>query len=81
MPENRLKDAPPMAIDCRKCLYYYLTWDKRAPHGCRAFGFKGRILPSRTVRQSAAGLDCMFYRKRPPRPQAGRDTISLGPNL
>ena len=50
-------------IVCRKCRYYYITWDARQPHGCKAMGFKSRRPPSQIVRQSS-GQDCMRYRPK-----------------
>ncbi len=47
-------------IVCRKCNYYYITWDTRRPHGCRAMRFKSRRPPSLVVRQSS-GQDCLHY--------------------
>jgi len=47
-------------IICQRCKYYYVTWEKTKPHGCRAYGFKSLIIPSTVVRQSS-GSDCNFY--------------------
>ncbi|MGA6925530.1 MAG: uracil-DNA glycosylase [Desulfosarcina sp.] len=47
-------------IVCRKCRFYYLTWDVNQPHGCRAMGFKSRHPPSLVVHRSS-GRDCMRY--------------------
>ena len=46
---------------CRKCLHYFVTWDKAAPHGCKALGFKSRRLPLEAVRASTPGMDCQMY--------------------
>lgn len=35
--------------DCLRCAHYYVTWDPRLPHGCRALGFASRALPSLIV--------------------------------
>ena len=53
-----------MEIDCRKCEYYRVTWDKNAPHGCRVFGFKGKKLPGATVCEASSGRRCQFYRNK-----------------
>ncbi len=45
---------------CHSCRYFYVTWDRNFPYGCRAMNFKSRILPCREVRQ-AAGVDCLDY--------------------
>jgi len=53
-----------MDIDCHKCEHYFVTWDKNAPHGCRAMGFKSRRLPSTVVKKSTPGLDCLSFVKK-----------------
>ncbi|MGX8796486.1 uracil-DNA glycosylase [Fusibacter sp. JL298sf-3] len=50
-------------IDCRKCLYFYVTWDPNRPMGCKAFGFKSRALPSQIVFRSS-GEPCKAYQLR-----------------
>ena len=47
-------------IICQRCKYYYVTWEKNKPHGCRAYGFKSQQIPSVVVKQSS-GSDCNFY--------------------
>ncbi|SPD72664.1 conserved hypothetical protein [uncultured Desulfobacterium sp.] len=53
-----------MIIDCHECEHYYVTWDKYAPHGCRAMGFKSRQLPSMIVKKTPPGLDCLSFIKK-----------------
>ena len=50
-------------IDCHKCKYYYVTWDERFPHGCRAMKFKGKALPSTTV-LSSSNMPCLLFAKK-----------------
>ena len=50
-------------IDCHKCKHYYVTWDKRFPHGCKAMGFKSIQLPSKTVFVSS-NRECLLFKKR-----------------
>lgn len=50
-------------INCRKCQYYYITWDARMPYGCKAFGFKSRQIPSLLVYQSS-GQPCQGYKEK-----------------
>jgi hypothetical protein len=47
-------------IDCHKCRHYYVTWNHEFPHGCRAMGFKGRYMPSISVRR-ISGLSCLMF--------------------
>ncbi len=51
---------PRRTIICRKCKFYYITWDTRRPHGCRAMNFKSRRPPSLVVRQNS-GRECLRY--------------------
>ncbi len=53
-----------MTTDCHKCRFYYVTWDKRFPHGCRGMGFKSLQLPSIVVRQSDAEKECLMYQEK-----------------
>ncbi len=46
--------------DCHKCRYYYVTWDKYFPHGCKAIGFKSRELPSVAVKASSK-WECLLF--------------------
>ncbi|BBO72475.1 hypothetical protein DSCA_64050 [Desulfosarcina alkanivorans] len=47
-------------VVCRKCRFYYITWDSRQPHGCKAMGFKSRRPPSLVVRKNT-GHECLRY--------------------
>lgn len=49
-----------MRIVCQKCQFYYVTWEKNRPHGCKAYGFKSQIIPSTVVKQNS-GAECSFY--------------------
>ena len=49
-----------MRINCKRCKYYYVTWDPRAPHGCKMFGFKSLAIPSIEVRKSS-GKSCEAF--------------------
>lgn len=47
-------------IICQKCKFYYVTWEQNKPHGCKAYGFKSKVIPSIIVKNSS-GTDCSFY--------------------
>jgi hypothetical protein len=47
-------------IVCQKCIYYYVTWQSNQPHGCKAYGFKSKQIPSVVVKQSS-GISCSFF--------------------
>ena len=53
-------ETPIKKIDCHKCRYYYVTWDKLFPHGCRAMKFKSKVFPSVTV-FSSSNNPCMSF--------------------
>ncbi|RFU62521.1 uracil-DNA glycosylase [Peribacillus glennii] len=46
-----------------KCKYFFVTWDKNFPKGCKAFNFKTAILPSQDVYRSS-GQQCMKYEEK-----------------
>ena len=52
-----------LMIDCYKCTHYYVTWDKKFPHGCKAMGFKSKQFPSAMVRLSS-GRECLLFTKK-----------------
>ncbi len=54
--ENRVKT-------CVGCKYYFVTWDTKAPKGCKYFGFKSLKMPCQVVRESS-GNECAFYEKK-----------------
>jgi len=50
-------------VNCMKCKYYYVTWDKEHPRGCKIFGFKTKKMPSVLVYESS-GQECMNFTKK-----------------
>ncbi|PHS58138.1 MAG: uracil-DNA glycosylase [Sulfurimonas sp.] len=50
-------------INCRRCENYFVTWEAKQPHGCRAYGFKSPQLPSIVVYQSS-GFDCSKFKEK-----------------
>ena len=57
---------------CCHCQFYFMTWDKQQPHGCHAFGFKSKALPSRVVEETSAE-DCGYFQERPTPPPVRSD--------
>ena len=47
-------------VSCIKCKFYYVTWDRHRPNGCKYFGFKGRAMPSSIVRNTS-NEDCKAF--------------------
>ena len=50
-------------IICQKCKYYFVTWQKTKPHGCRAYGFKSQQVPSVVIIQNS-GTPCSLYQPK-----------------
>lgn len=63
MINNSDEISKPQKINCYKCKNYYVTWDPRFPCGCRAIGFKGKEIPSISVRKNT-GIDCQFFEEK-----------------
>lgn len=49
--------------DCLRCRYYYITWDKSFPYGCKAIGFKSQESPSAVVFKSS-GIACLMFESK-----------------
>lgn len=62
MTSTRAKARPasPQPVNCYECQHHFITHDKKKPYGCRAFGFKGPMLPSRTV-FATTGTECAYF--------------------
>jgi len=50
-------------IVCQRCKYYFVTWQSSKPHGCKAYGFKSKLIPSLVVKKSS-GMPCVFFESR-----------------
>ena len=48
---------------CIGCVYFYTTWDPKAPKGCKYFGFKSLKMPCQVVKESS-GVACAFYQEK-----------------
>jgi len=47
-------------IDCFTCKYFFITWKKNFPYGCKALGFKSKGMPSGEVFKASA-IKCLKY--------------------
>lgn len=56
---------------CIKCKYFFITWDKTRPYGCRAFGFKAKAIPSVVVKKTS-GEDCAMFESKEGRVETKR---------
>lgn len=50
-------------INCHRCIYYFVTWEAHQPHGCKAYGFKSRAIPSQVV-LSSSGAPCSHFTQK-----------------
>jgi hypothetical protein len=50
-------------ISCNSCKYFYITWNKNHPYGCRAMGFISSKLPSIEVLE-IEGRDCLSFEEK-----------------
>ena len=50
-------------INCYKCKYFYITWDKNFPYGCKAMKFKTKKLPSKVVKENS-NMTCQSFIKK-----------------
>lgn len=66
-------------IDCHRCRHYYVTWDQRFSHGCKAMNFKSRELPSIVVQRNS-GEPCHYYSPKPT-PSRGKTGGNSGTNI
>jgi hypothetical protein len=51
-------------INCRRCKYFFVTWQQDKPYGCKAYGFKSKLIPSMVVFQSS-GMQCSTFEQKP----------------
>ncbi|WP_101842331.1 uracil-DNA glycosylase [Halobacillus sp. Marseille-P3879] len=50
-------------VNCFTCRHFYTTWNPQFPRGCRAYGFKGREMPSTTVLHTT-GTACLQHERK-----------------
>jgi hypothetical protein len=51
-------------INCFKCRYFVITWQKERAYACRAMGFKSRLMPNVVVRR-LSGEACRLFTPKP----------------
>lgn len=57
-----------MAINCRKCKHFFITWDPNNPYGCKSFGIKTKQMPSIEV-YVTSGKECLKFQKKEEAPK------------
>lgn len=55
--------SSPTAPFCRRCQFYYITFDASFPYGCRALDFKSRRLPQYEV-MAASQQRCLAFKPK-----------------
>ena len=48
---------------CLECKYYFITFDPKAPYGCKGYGFKSKAIPSKVVLQSSS-MECKLFEQK-----------------
>jgi len=46
-------------VTCNGCHYFYVTYKKERPWGCKKFGFISKFIPSREV-FNTTGTECAY---------------------
>lgn len=54
-------------VNCYRCEHFSITWLKRRPYQCAAYGFQSPKLPS-TLVYSFSGLRCQLFKPKDPKP-------------
>jgi hypothetical protein len=67
-----LNEKPKKRINCLKCENFYVTWEKKFPNGCRAYGFKTKHMPSMDV-LSSSGVECQLFKEKAVKDKAVKD--------
>lgn len=50
-------------MDCKKCQFFYITWDKNFPYGCRLYEIKSKTTPDVQVLVNT-GIACLGYQPK-----------------
>ncbi len=59
-------------MNCFKCKYFFISWDRDQPNGCKAYGFKSPQSPSLVVKKSS-GSDCKLFAAKPDKRKSSDD--------
>jgi len=49
--------------NCKNCKFFYITWDKNFPYGCKKLKFKSKKIPSDEV-VSLSGFQCLGFEQK-----------------
>jgi|TARA_B110000914_G_scaffold123767_1_gene108041 hypothetical protein len=56
---NNDQTKPSNKVRCYGCFYFYITYKKKRPYGCKKFGFISKIIPSSEV-FNTTGTECAY---------------------
>ncbi len=51
-------------VNCFKCVFFQITYQKEMPYQCNNMAFKSKILPSIVVKKNS-GNDCLVFTPKP----------------
>ncbi|MEN6473681.1 MAG: uracil-DNA glycosylase [Syntrophaceae bacterium] len=57
MPDKQTRTAN---VNCLACRHFFITYNPRFPYGCRAVGFKSRLLPAQEMYRNS-GFQCQLF--------------------
>jgi hypothetical protein len=58
---------------CRNCRHYSVSWDPSAPHSCKLYQIKSKMLPKMIIKQTTGGKDCLGFAPKKKPQDRGRD--------
>jgi hypothetical protein len=47
-------------MNCKECKFFYITWDKKFPYGCKLYEIKSKTAPDAQVLINT-GVACLGY--------------------
>ena len=50
-------------VKCSGCYYFFITYKKNRPWGCKKFGFISKFIPAMEV-FSTTGIECAYKREK-----------------
>ena len=54
-----IKKGDKKKVTCNRCIYFYITYKKERPWGCKKFGFISKFSPSIEV-FNTTGIECAY---------------------
>ncbi|MFY7789436.1 MAG: hypothetical protein ACOVQB_00820 [Polynucleobacter sp.] len=50
-------------MNCKECKFFYITWDKKFPYGCKVYEIKSKLSPDSQVLANT-GSACLGYQPK-----------------